>query len=200
MSRVSYLQKAEITYKTQAYHTDRMSSIFQTFWSRFWLRDLPQEQDTNAPWQDLFDELSNIIPQQPRVQIVLDNPAHLWHTIQRMKTHKAIGADGWYSEELHKLTWTMVVDLSTLLQKMWPHGLTFQQMQARTLLFEKCAKPQSMSHGRPITILGYLVRLASKFSRRSDSSSMGPNLAARTEWSSSQSICTRPQPPATVNN
>ena len=120
MSRVSYLQKAEITYKTQAYHTDRMSSIFQTFWSRFWLRDLPQEQDTNAPWQDLFDELSNIIPQQPRVQIVLDNPAHLWHTIQRMKTHKAIGADGWYSEELHKLTWTMVVDLSTLLQKCGP--------------------------------------------------------------------------------
>ena len=79
-----------------------------------------------------------------------------------MKTHKAIGVDGWDSEELHKLTWSMVVDLSTLLQHMWPHGLTPQQMQARTLLFAKCAKPQNMSHGRPITILGYLVRLSSK--------------------------------------
>lgn len=79
-----------------------------------------------------------------------------------MKTHKAIGVDGWYSEELHQLAWHMIAELSHLLSNMWAQGLTAQQMQARTLLFAKCDKPQNMSHGRPITILGYLVRLSSK--------------------------------------
>ena len=79
-----------------------------------------------------------------------------------MKTHKAIGVDGWYSEELYQLAWHMIAELSHLLSNMWAQGLTAQQMQARTLLFAKCDKPQNMSHGRPITILGYLVRLSSK--------------------------------------
>lgn len=35
-------------------------------------------------------------------------------------------------------------------------------MQARTLLFAKKDKPESISDGRPITILGYLARLCSK--------------------------------------
>ena len=105
---------------------------------------------------------SRPVPRQPPLLVVLDDPQVLWTTIKRMKTQKAIGVDGWYSEELHKLTWTMVVDLTNLLKAMWSHGLTNQQMQARTLLFAKCEKSQNMPHGRPITILGYLVRLTSK--------------------------------------
>lgn len=121
---------ATLCYTTHAYHIDRMSHIFQHFWSQFWQRDLPTEQLTNDVWQDLFTELQSTIPQQPPLQIVLDDPTILWATIKRMKTHKAIGADGWYSEELHQLTWHMIVDLSSLLTSMWSHGLTTQQMHA----------------------------------------------------------------------
>lgn len=77
--------------------------------------------------------------------------------------YKAIRVDGWRAEELQLLTWTMVQDLSSLLTAIWGHGLTTQQMQARTLLFAKRDKPTSSSDGRPITILGYVARLTSKY-------------------------------------
>lgn len=135
-----------------------MSTLFNQFWSQFWLQDTVEEETTDATWHTLFADVRKVVPRQTQVNC----PKTLWHTIQRMKTHKAIGVDGWYSEELRQLAWHMVVYLSQLLSQMWTQGLTTQQMQARTFLFAKCDKPENMSHGRPITILGYLARLSSK--------------------------------------
>ena len=121
---------ATVSYKTHAYHIDKMSQIFQQFWTPFWQRDSLAEQDSNDVWEDLFHDLSTTIPHQAPLHIITSDPSVLWTTIKRMKTHKAIGVDGW----------NMIVDLSNLLKSMWSHGLTGQQMQARTLLFAKCEK------------------------------------------------------------
>ena len=56
----------------------------------------------------------------------------------------------------------MLQDFTTLLTRVWHIGLSTQQMRARTLLLAKRDHPTSISDGRPITILGYMVRITSK--------------------------------------
>ena len=120
------------------------------------------EQTEEDPWSDFLEDLDATIPLQPFLDIQFDSPICLWNSIKRLKPYKAAGADGWHSEELQSLTWTMVQDLSTLIRNVWHFGLTQRFMQARTLLFAKRDNPTSIADGRPITILGYLARLCSK--------------------------------------
>ena len=154
--------KALLSYNTHAYTIEPMSEAFHRYWAQFWQRDSMHDQESDEPWADLFRRLEDIIPPQTPLQIKYDCPHVLWDTIHRLKPYKAIGEDGWHAEELQALTWDMVVDLSKILSKTWSYGHTAQHMQARTLLFAKKPQPESISDGRPITILGYLARLTSK--------------------------------------
>lgn len=154
--------QGELHFRTHAYTIQDMSQSFHSFWSQFWQRDSPHEQSADEPWSDLLDDLDDTVPLQPMLDIKIDDPACLWETIRRLKSHKAPGVDGWHAEELQALTRTMVVDLSKLLGCVWSSCLTRRLMQARTLLFAKRDNPASISDGRPITILGYLSRLCSK--------------------------------------
>ena len=154
--------KATVIFNTHAYTINPMSEAFHRYWAQFWQRDSTHDQDSDEPWSDLFQRLDNIIPTQDTLDIKFDCPHLLWESIHKLKPYKAIGEDGWHAEELQALTWDMVVDLSSLLSRTWAHGHTTQRMQARTLLFAKKPRPESISDGRPITILGYLARLTSK--------------------------------------
>lgn len=40
-----------IRYTTHAYHIERMFTIFNQFWFRFWLRDTVQEEIDDTTWQ-----------------------------------------------------------------------------------------------------------------------------------------------------
>ena len=153
---------ADLIFESHAYTIEAMASEFQRYWAQFWLRDPEEDQHSDEPWADLFNDLDNSIPVQPMLDLRFDDPQCLWNSIHRLKSHKAIGVDGWHSEELQRLTRSMVSDLAALFGAIWHHGLTARQMQARTLLFAKRDNPTSISDGRPITILGYLARLASK--------------------------------------
>ena len=153
---------ATLTYPAHAYTTQTMSRVFRSYWSQFWLRDSHQDQIADNKWQDLFDHIADIIPQQPPVAIPYDDPKLWWSAIHRLKPHKAIGIDGWHAEELQLLTFPMVEDLTKVFAAAWHLGLSTQMMQARTLLFAKRDRPMSISDGRPITILGYMARLSSK--------------------------------------
>lgn len=151
-----------LQYKHHAYNIHDMSRAFHSYWSQYWMRDTYQEQFEDAPWQQLIEDLDNTIPVQPMLAIEHDNPKLLKASIHRLKSHRAVGVDGWHAEELQCLTETMLSDLSTLLASAWQTGLTAQLMQARTLLFAKRDCPTSISDGRPITILGYIARVTSK--------------------------------------
>lgn len=154
--------QADLEFHSHAYTIQPMSDAFHRYWSQFWLRDSSDDQDTDEPWEDLFHHLDEAIPTQDTLDIQIDDPRRLKETIQRLKPFKAIGVDGWHAEELQSLTWDMICDLSTLLSSIWAHGHSFRNMQARTLLVAKKERPESISDGRPITILGYLARLTSK--------------------------------------
>lgn len=153
--------QATVTFDSHAYTIAPMSDAFHRYWAQFWLRDPPHDQESDEPWSDLFQRLDDIIPTQDTLDIKYDCPLKLWESIHKLKPFKAIGEDGWHSEELQALTWDMVVDLSRILSLTWSHGHTSQRMQARTLLFAKKPQPEGISDGRPITILGYLARLSS---------------------------------------
>ena len=120
------------------------------------------EQQDSRPWSSLLADLDATVPVQPLLNIQYDDPQCLWDSIHRLKPFKAAGVDGWHSEELQPLSRSMVADLASLLGCSWQSGLTERLMQARTLLFAKKDHPESISDGRPITILGYPARLTSK--------------------------------------
>lgn len=154
--------QAKLQWQTHGYSIGQMSRAFHTYWSQFWRRDTEAEQMSDAPWREFFQEIDLLIPQQPMIDIGYNDPQRLYQSIQKMKSHRAIGADGWHAEELQALTPTMIADLSNLFDATWSKGLTKQLMQARTLLFAKCDKPKAISDGRPITILSYIARTTSK--------------------------------------
>lgn len=129
--------KATVTFDSHAYTIAPMSDAFHRYWAQFWLRDSVHDQESDEPWSDLFQRLDDIIPTQDTLDLKYDCPHRLWESIHKLKPYKAIGEDGWHSEELQALTWDMVVDLSHILSLTWSHGHTSQHMQARTLLFAK---------------------------------------------------------------
>ena len=151
-----------VRYKSHAYTMPTMSREFQAYWSQFWMRDSYESRHSDVEWQPLIDDLEETIPAQPMLTVVFDNPKFLKESIRRLKSHKAVGVDGWHAEELQCLTDTMLQDFTTLLTRVWHIGLSTQLMRARTLLFAKRDHPTSISDGRPITILGYMVRITSK--------------------------------------
>lgn len=152
----------EFAVHSHAYDVDDMSQLFHNFWAQVWLRDSPEEQQSDEAWQDVLGFLDNHLPTHPTLQIRFDEPELLWQSVHRLKPYKAIGVDGWRAEELQLLSWNMVADLTKLLAAVCGHGLTARQMQARTMMFAKRDSPTSISDGRPITILGYIARLTSK--------------------------------------
>ena len=135
---------------------------FENYWRPFWMRDTQHEQWEPEAWECFFDELNNCPIPEMNVPIVL-NDLTIWKkAIKKLKARKAEGVCGWRHEELQKLPDEAIEHLMRVFNKLWEFGLTQKMMRARTILLSKVSEPTSISHGRPITILSVLYRLASK--------------------------------------
>ena len=60
---------------------------------------------------------------------------------------------------ISKFFYMRLFDTCVLLHNAWDTGFNVEQMQARTIKVEKA---KTMSHSRPITILGHIYRLMTK--------------------------------------
>lgn len=65
---------AEFVYHTHACTCEDMSPHFHHFWSQFWLRDSFQSQLQDDTWQTVHDDITHAIPQQPHIDIRIDDP------------------------------------------------------------------------------------------------------------------------------
>lgn len=135
---------------------------FEKHWKPFWMRDTTSEQFDSSAWTDFMLELEKCPMPQLHIPIVLDD-VRLWKkAIKKLKPRKAEGVCGWRHEELQRLPDEAIEHLMMIFNRLWEYGLTHNMMQARTILLSKVSKPTSIGHGRPITILSVLYRLASK--------------------------------------
>ena len=135
---------------------------FAKFWKPFWLRDQPHEQFQDESWQSFLDEMNAANLPNLSLQVRIDD-VDLWiKAIRKLKNNKSEGVCGWRHEELKSLPITAIKHLCAIFTRVWPIGLTCDLMQARTILLSKVDKPENINHGRPITILCTLYRLAAK--------------------------------------
>ena len=141
---------------------DEIFDEFRRFWSPMWLRDSYQDQFSSDKWQSFMQELDDIPLPHCNVQVSVDDPSIWKRAIRKLKNGKAYGACGWRHEELKCLPDQAISDLAKIFSQIIDVGLTCGMMKARTILLAKTALPQSMHHGRPITILSVLYRLMGK--------------------------------------
>ena len=135
---------------------------FASFWKPFWLRDQLDEQFHDDSWSSFVDEMNEAQLPVINLQVRIDD-VNLWKkSIAKLKNRKSEGICGWRHEELKMLPDAAIEHLCRIFVKVWPHGLTCNLMQARTILLAKVEKPENINHGRPITILCTLYRLAAK--------------------------------------
>ena len=152
----------EIKQKRFAVTQDEISKQFQNFWTPFWLREEPTEQFDLEPWSNFISEIEESNFPKLNLSVTLDDPVIWQQAIADLKNGKAFGVCAWRNEELKLLPNRAVKHLVRIFQKIFQQGFSKNMMQARTVLLEKIPNPQGMQHTRPITILGVLVRLASK--------------------------------------
>ena len=141
---------------------DQLSKHFFNYWMPMWGRETETAARDESEWTDALEEILTNIPTQPPIRVSCDNPHFIKETIDKMKSYKAPGADGWRAQELKLLPFSAIVDLAALFTEVWPLAYDKSQMLARVILLAKTAHPNSFSDGRPITILGYIPRLSSK--------------------------------------
>ena len=153
--------RARISQKKFAMNPDEVSSAFEKFWSPFWNRDDLHDLVSDENWETINDIVDNV-PEIPPINIVLDDPKIWMQTIAKLKSGKAAGYDGWYTDDLKLLPKTAITHLCKIASRGWQHGFNSDFMQARTILLAKIDKVQHMGHTRPITILGQLYRLMTK--------------------------------------
>ena len=135
---------------------------FRSFWSPMWLRDSVDDQFQDANWESFEKELDTIpLPNIP-VDFSLNDP-DLWkEVITSLKNKKAHGCCAWRHEELKLLPSEAIRDLAYIFSQITLIGMSPASMTARTILLSKIPLPESMHHGRPITILSVLYRLVGK--------------------------------------
>ena len=135
---------------------------FEEHWLPFWMRDNMDEQFDTLKWNEFLEELNQCDIPAINLNIVL-NDLTLWKkAIKKLKRNKAEGVCGWRHEELQSLPDEAIRHLMLIFNKIWKFGLTENLLQARTILLSKVSSPTSIAHGRPITIMSVLYRLASK--------------------------------------
>ena len=153
--------KAKVVQKKYAMNTHEVSDAFREFWSPFWNRDHHDDLVSDHSWESIIQIIDNI-PSLPEMEIQLDNPEIWIRTIKKFKKGKAAGYDGWFADDLKLLPPEAISHLCRIASKVWDTGFNAEHMQARTILLAKVEKVKTMSHCRPITILGQIYRLMTK--------------------------------------
>ena len=139
-----------------------VDKAFHDFWSPFWNRDSLETLTSDNEWQDILEILDSFDDTDDIMDIKLDDPDLWYRTVQKLKSNKSTGYDGWSAEDLQLLPYSAIVHLCQISQRLWDGGFSVPYMQARTVLLAKIESVQHMGHCRPITILGQLYRLTTK--------------------------------------
>ena len=151
-----------VTFKQIGILSGEIFQAFRSFWSPMWLRDTIDDQFNDANWESFKQELERIpLPNIP-IDFSLNNPVLWKEVISSLKNNKAHGCCAWRHEELKLLPFEAIKDLAHIFSQVTLIGMSPASMTARTILLSKVPLPQSMNHGRPITILGVLYRLVGK--------------------------------------
>ena len=144
-----------------------LAKTFEDYWSPMWNRDAYDEQFSDDSWHAVVDAVRNTqhgVPPLPQI----DMSADAWYaTVCRLKPGKAVGRDGFHHEDLLSLPKRAYEIWSQIIQHFSDEGFSMQLMRAKVVLLSKVSDPQHIKDGRPITVLGSLVRLVtSHFARQ----------------------------------
>ena len=153
---------AQLTQHTYACTPSEISCAFRDFWSGYWLRDTTEEQFSDATWQPVIDDLEEMPKQVPICHIDMHDPLKWKQTALGMKKGKASGADGFSPEDLYILPLAAFKDFADIVSQQIDKGLSYDFLVARTVLLSKIPQPETIHHGRPITIFGVLFRLITR--------------------------------------
>lgn len=91
---------------SQSRHTediDTLSRHFFSFWNPMWQRDTETEATDLSAWDDVFHDILPSVPPRDPIPITCSDPHVIRSTIQRLKSYKAPGVDGWRAQELKLL-------------------------------------------------------------------------------------------------
>ena len=154
------------TFRTHQIITDvdELGEEFQSFWGQIWNRDRADTTWEDQEWDQARTLVAECGEAWPQIQVDW-NDLDMWRAVLRqLPSGKARGVDGWSYEELRQLPDRAIEHLGQLMQRIEADG-SFPQpaMQARTVLLPKQAQTEGMSGTRPITILGCLNRLWSRY-------------------------------------
>lgn len=153
-----YPKKCDTHIHTWEYSPDAMAKGFFTYWSRFWMRDDPDESDQH--WEEALKYVESI-PICDSVDLTIDCDS-LEQAIQSTPSNSARGLCGWSIRELKLLPRNIIRRLATLLNLFahsgWPKIMTW----VRLALPPKCSQPSKPEHGRPICVMSIIYRIGAK--------------------------------------
>lgn len=153
---------ASIAQTTIAVTPEDVQQAFADFWKPMWQRDSLEETQHAESWENFVQTLEMLELPDVHMEISLAE-VELWKkAISQLKDSKAAGVDGWQNRELKLLPHAAVDDLMHIVNHTMNFGLHPQLMQAKVTLLAKVAQPNSMEHGRPISVLPTIYRLVSK--------------------------------------
>ena len=143
---------------TWAYSPDEMSEGFFTYWSKYWQRDDPDDDDSR--WTQALQFVDKI-PKCDTIDLNIDHES-LEEAIRSTPSNSSRGLCGWGIREIKMLPRNHIRRLATLLnhfiQNEWPKVLTW----VRLALPPKCPDPSRPEHGRPICVMSLIYRLGAK--------------------------------------
>ena len=144
-----------------------LAKTFEAYWSPIWNRDAFSEQFTDHPWASIFDMVRDTQHGMTPMDDI-DMSADAWYdTAQKLKPGKSVGVDGFHHEDILSLPRRAFEVWSDIIRRFSGEGFSFEMMRAKVVLLSKVADPQHIKDGRPITILGALVRfVTSHFARQ----------------------------------
>ena len=141
---------------------DELGEEFQSFWGQIWNRDRADTTWEDQEWDQARTLVAECGEAWPQTQVDW-NDLDMWRAVLRqLPSGKARGVDGWSYEELRQLPDGAIEHLGQLMQ-LADGSFPQPAMQARTVLLPKQAQTEGMSGTRPITILGCLNRLWSRY-------------------------------------
>ena len=144
-----------------------LAKTLEAYWSPIWNRDAFSEQFTDHPWASIFDMVRDTQHGMTPMDDI-DMSADAWYdTAQKLKPGKSVGVDGFHHEDILSLPRRAFEVWSDIIRRFSCEGFSFEMMRAKVVLLSKVADPQHIKDGRPITILGALVRfVTSHFARQ----------------------------------
>ena len=136
-----------------------LAKTFEDFWSPMWNRDAFEEQFDDSSWHSVVQAARQSHHGIPPLSSLDMSPEAWFETVSNLKPGKAVGRDGFHHEDLLLLPVRAFAIWSRIVGHFSHLGFSADFMKAKVVLLSKVQDPQHIKDGRPITVLGSLVRL-----------------------------------------